>query len=85
MRIIVHIVRNMPHPAKNVGTSNKKDAMSVDTYVEPGEKMWHSLKNIRYPICRKMNNKAIQVEGEIYWGRHYSVSVLLNHHQDHEG
>ena len=27
---------------------------------------------------------TIQVEGEIYWGRHYSVSVLLNLHQSQE-
>ena len=37
-------------------------------------------------IYRKIDNKVIQVEGEIYWEVDTIIfSVLLNHHQDHEG
>ena len=36
-------------------------------------------------ICRKTDNNDPSGRKDLLTGRHYSVSVLLNHHQYHEG
>ena len=36
-------------------------------------------------ICRKTDNNDPSGRNDLLTGWHYSVSVLLNHHQDHEG
>ena len=36
-------------------------------------------------VCRKTDNKDPSGRNDLLTGRHYSVSVLLNHHHDHEG
>ena len=48
----------------------------------------HLLTWVQYDnILRKIDNKVIQVEGEVLEkpSRHHSVSVLMNHHRDCEG
>ena len=36
-------------------------------------------------VCRKTDNNDPRGRNDLLTGQHYSVSVLLNHHQDHEG
>ena len=36
-------------------------------------------------ICRKTDKNDPSGRNDLLTGQHYSVSVLLNHHQDHEG
>ena len=36
-------------------------------------------------VCRKIDNNDSSRRRDLLRGRHYSVSVLLNDHQDHEG
>ena len=36
-------------------------------------------------ICRKTDNNNPSGRNDLLADQHYSVSVLLNHHQDHEG
>ena len=36
-------------------------------------------------ICRKIDKNDPSGRRDLLRGRHYSVSVLLNHHQYHEG
>ena len=36
-------------------------------------------------ICRKTDNNDPSGRNDLLTGQHYSVSVLLNHYQDHEG
>ena len=36
-------------------------------------------------VCRKPDNNDPSGRNDLLTGQHYSVSVLLNHHQDHEG
>ena len=36
-------------------------------------------------VCRKTDNNDPSGRNDLLTGQHYSVSVLLNHHQDHEG
>ena len=36
-------------------------------------------------ICRKTDNNYPSGRNDLLMGQHYSVSVLLSHHQDHEG
>ena len=36
-------------------------------------------------MCRKTDNNNPSGRNDLLTARHYSVSVLLNHHQDHGG
>ena len=36
-------------------------------------------------VCRKTDNNDPSGRNDLLTGRHNSVSVLLNHHQGHEG
>ena len=54
----------------------------VPSYIQRGI---YFCKGIYIYICRKTGNNDPSGRNDLLTGRHYSVSVLLNHHQDQEG